>query len=192
LVPAVSPSLIVGETFVDPFGIVAPAVTIAAGASTRSTEAMSKEALRAFTALLREWRTESGATQEQMADTLVISRKTYVLFESSRWLPPMKEQAFTLKILHALDPALAEAFLAALDATVEDFAIPLAPHGADAAAELPDEQAKAAYDAAVYSTAEQFDMSPKAMRAIVTTLLEKMSASKLSMRKAAALAKAPR
>lgn len=69
-----------------------------------------KEVVLEWLAVLRTWRERAPATQDQVAAVLGISRKTYVLFESGRWFPSEREHHFFVHRLHALDPALGEAY----------------------------------------------------------------------------------
>jgi transcriptional regulator with XRE-family HTH domain len=138
---------------------------------------------------LRECRKRLRVTQEQMGATLGISRKTYHLLETQRWFPDAREHAHFVKRLHDLDPAAARAFVDLNDETLEHYAIVKPVPGAAEKA-LEPKQARLAFDAALYATAEELDLSPKAVRPIAAGLLGRLAESGISLAQAAALAKA--
>jgi transcriptional regulator with XRE-family HTH domain len=135
---------------------------------------------------LREFRQDRHLTQDEMAESLGISRKTYLLFETCRWLPPARERGHFVKVLHGHDPALAKLLAGFLDQKVEEVAL-----SADAP-KLDATEAKRVFDIAVYETAEELDMNPRALRPIVAGVIERLAASGITLSQAAALAKATR
>jgi DNA-binding XRE family transcriptional regulator len=138
---------------------------------------------------LRECRKRLRVTQEEMGASLGISRKTYHLFETQRWFPDAREHAHFAKRLHELDPALAGVFADVNGEALEEYAIvKLAPGAAEAG--LDPKQAKLVFEAAVYATAEELDMSPKAVRPIAAGVLTRLAESGISLAQAAALANA--
>ena len=126
-------------------------------------------------------------TQEEMGAELGISRKTYHLFESSAWLPPDRERAHFVKRLYDLDPAAAQTFVGVLGETLEQYVLAL-PSPGPRAAPLDPKHAKLAFDAALYATAEAFEMSPKALRPMAAELLARLAESGVTLAQAAALA----
>ncbi len=129
----------------------------------------SPRAARLVAALL-EWRTHAGKSQVDTAKLLSISRRVYALFEAGRWLPPERERHFFAHTLHALDPRLGAAFAHACGETADAFGLPQpALTSAPSAA-----QARAAYDAAVYSAAEETEVPPRTARALVAAVLTKL------------------
>jgi DNA-binding XRE family transcriptional regulator len=143
--------------------------------------------LRPFAHALQACRKKHGLTQAQMAEALSMTRKTYILFESGRWLPAIRERSHFIKLLYDRDPAAAHALVAALGTTLEDHVFVRSPEGKTAPSDAA--QAKLLHDAAVYATAEQLDLSPKAVRPIAASLFARLAESGVTMEQAAALAK---
>jgi hypothetical protein len=141
---------------------------------------------------LRAVRAKKAWLQSDMADYLEISRKTYVLLESCRWLPPTREQPHFVKRLHEIDPALADAFLAILGQTMNHYAIVTAPPPAassgPAQPALGSVEAKRLYDIAIYEASEELDVTPKVLRPQVALVLSKLHASGVTLAEAAAFA----
>ena len=123
---------------------------------------MNQRTPRLVEALL-EWRARDRKSQATAAALLTISRKTYILFEAGQWLPPDREKHFFAHTLAGLDPHLGETFARACGTTA--VALGLAKPGA--APPPSPAQARAAYDAAVYSAAEEADLPPKPARTLV-------------------------
>jgi DNA-binding XRE family transcriptional regulator len=143
---------------------------------------MTKPAPKLVDALV-EWRARERKSQAAVAEMLSIGRKTYMLFEDGRWLPPDREKHFFAHTLARLDPRLGEAFARACGATGE--ALGLAK---PAVAPLPSPvQARAAYDAAVYSAAEEADVPARTARALVGAVLAKLREAGVTMGQAADL-----
>jgi len=150
---------------------------------------MKMSDLRPLARALDACRKKRAFTQAQMADALMISRKTYVLFENCRWLPPVRERGHFVRSLYNLDPATAQAFVDVLGRTIEEYTLVRQPASAGNVP-IDAKQAKLVFDAAVYATAEDLDMSPKAVRPIAATLLGRLAESGVTLAQAAGLAKA--
>jgi transcriptional regulator with XRE-family HTH domain len=150
---------------------------------------MKLSELEPLAAALRACRKKHDVTQEQMGVALGLSRKTYHLLESPGWLPGFREHAHFVKTLHHLDPAAARAFAGVFGKRVEDYALVLPGAGDARGAPVDPRQAKLVFDAAVYATAEELDMSPKALRPIAAMLLARLADGGVTMAQASALAK---
>jgi transcriptional regulator with XRE-family HTH domain len=144
------------------------------------------------------FRKERGLNQGDIASELGISRKTYVLLESNRWLPQPRAQAHFVKQLHRLHPPLAKVFADLMGASVADFvevrpvvASPPPAAGTTVAVPLEAKHAELVLDSAILGVAEQLDMSPRALRPIVAALLERLAAAGMPMGQAATIAKTP-
>jgi transcriptional regulator with XRE-family HTH domain len=141
---------------------------------------------------LRTFRSARGLTQEEIADVLGISRKTYLLFETTRWFPPARERGHFVKRLYDLDPGLAHTLVGILGETLEDHVVVRelpASSGAAIVAPLDPKEAKRGYDVAIYESAEELEMSPRSLRPIAANVLAKLDASGITLAQAAALAK---
>jgi transcriptional regulator with XRE-family HTH domain/uncharacterized Zn-binding protein involved in type VI secretion len=132
---------------------------------------------------LVEWRTHAGKSQADTAERLSISRRVYALFEAGRWLPPHRERHFFAHTLHALDPRLGDGFARACGTTGEALGL---PKPALVSAPSP-AQARAAYDAAVYSAAEETEVPPRTARALVAAALTKLHEAGVAMDQAEGL-----
>jgi DNA-binding XRE family transcriptional regulator len=143
--------------------------------------------VRAFAARLEERRKAVNSTQNDMASALGISRKTYVLMESGRWLPAPRAGHHMVHVLHGFDPALAAAYAALYDNTVEDFGV--APPAPAAPPKLDPQQARHAYDAAVYAAAEGEDIPAKTLRPVVAAVLAALHEAGMSLEQAAEVAR---
>ena len=137
---------------------------------------MSQRTAELVDALL-EWRARGGKSQATAAELLSISRKTYLLFEGGHWLPPDREKHFFAHTLAGLDPHLGETFARACGTTAAAFGL-----AKPAAAPPPSPaQARAVYDAAVYSAAEEADLPPKTARTLVAAVLAKLRDAGVTM-----------
>lgn len=143
------------------------------------------------------FRKERGLTQGDLASELGISRKTYILLESNRWLPTPRAQADFVKQLHRLHPPAAKVFADIMGASIADFvevrsavAAPAPPAGS-APAPLEAGHARLVLDSAILGVAEQLDMSPRILRPIVAALLERLAAAGMPMGQAATIGKSP-
>jgi hypothetical protein len=132
---------------------------------------------------LVEWRARAGKSQADTAKVLSVSRRVYALFEAGRWLPPDRERHFFAHTLHGLDPRLGDAFARACGTTGEALGLPR-PAVASAPGPV---QARAAYDAAVYSAAEETDVPPKTARVLVAAVLAKLHEAGVTMGQAEGL-----
>ena len=141
--------------------------------------------VRAFAARLEEYRMSDHTTQDVLAGALAISRKTYILLESGRWLPGPRERHHMVHVLHGFDPALAAAFAALYDTRLEEWGIAPAAH----AAPLDARQARHAYDAAVYAAAEQADLPAKTLRPFVAAVLASLREAGMSLEQAVEVAR---
>jgi DNA-binding XRE family transcriptional regulator len=135
---------------------------------------------------LRQWRSRDRKTQEGGARSLSISRKTYLLFESGQWLPPVRERHFFAHVLHGIDPALAAAFARVCETTPQALGLPKKT----TVVLLEAGPAKAVYDAAVYSAAETADIPAKTARALVAAVVKKLAEAGITMDQAAELGRA--
>jgi DNA-binding XRE family transcriptional regulator len=136
--------------------------------------------------LLPEWRARERKTQGDVASVLSLSRKTYVFFETGRWLPSDREKHFFAHALHGLDPRLGDAFARACGTTGEALGLPKPAAAAPGAA-----QARVAYDAAVYSAAEEAEVPPKTARVLVAAVIAKLREAGVTMRQAEDLGRRP-
>lgn len=150
---------------------------------------LMQAALRPFCTALRAYRKKNGITQEEMAETLRLSRKTYIFFEQACWLPPPREVSHVVKRLHDRDASLALAFVQTRGERLEDHVLIRPSRLKASEVSLEAAQAKVAFDTAVYETAEDLDMSPKAVRPIAAALLGKLAAAGVTLGQAAGLAK---
>jgi DNA-binding XRE family transcriptional regulator len=139
---------------------------------------------RAFAVRLEEYRTSDGTTQDDLASALAISRKTYILLESGRWLPGPRERHHMVHTLHRFDPALAATFAALYDTRLEEWGVapPVAP------ARLDPVHARHAYDAAVYAAAEKADLPAKTFRPVVAAVLASLREAGMSLQQAVEVA----
>lgn len=160
-----------------------------AGDSDQENDVATIEERRTLQAALRACRTRLRVTQEELADALGISRKTYVLFESCRWLPSARERGHFVKELHGLDPAAAAALVAAVGETLEDHVMTLPSAAGTVVKPIDAKQAKLVFHAALYETAEELEMAPKDLRPIAAGLLAKLADSGITLAQAATLAK---
>jgi DNA-binding XRE family transcriptional regulator len=142
--------------------------------------------VRAFAARLEEYRTSDGTTQDVLACALAISRKTYILLESGRWLPGPRERHHMVHTLHRFDPALAAEFAALYDTRLEEWGI--APADPAAPARLDPVHARHAYDAAVYAAAEKVDLPAKTGRPFVAAVLASLREAGMSLHQAVEVA----
>jgi DNA-binding XRE family transcriptional regulator len=143
--------------------------------------------VRAFAARLEEWRKSDNSTQDAMASALGISRKTYVLLESGRWVPGARQQHHMVHTLHRFDPALAVAYAALYDTEVEDWGV--APPAPAAPPKLDPQHARPAYDAAVYAAAEEHDLPAQTLRPVLAAVLAALRQAGMSLEQAAEVAK---
>jgi len=155
---------------------------VTAGDSDQENDVATIEERRTLQAALRACRTRLRVTQEELADALGISRKTYVLFESCRWLPSARERGHFVKELHGLDPA-------AVGETLEDHVMTLPSAAGTVVKPIDAKQAKLVFHAALYETAEELEMAPKDLRPIAAGLLAKLADSGITLAQAATLAK---
>jgi transcriptional regulator with XRE-family HTH domain len=154
---------------------------------------MTMADLKPIMRALRDFRSARGLTQDDVANRLGISRKTYLLFESTRWFPPPRERGHFVKRLHDLDAGLAQTLVGILGQTLEDHVVvrqPAASGGAGAGPPLDAKEAKRAYDVVIYECAEELEMSPRALRPIAANVLARLAASGITLAQAAPLAKA--
>ncbi len=138
--------------------------------------------VRAFAYHLEQYRTSDGTTQDVLACALAISRKTYILLESGRWLPGPRERHHMVHTLHRFDPALAAEFAALYDTRVEDWGVAPAP------ARLDPVHARHAYDAAVYAAAEKAGLPAKTFRPLVAAVLASLREAGMSLEQAVEVA----
>lgn len=133
---------------------------------------------------LRKFRAANHLTQQEMADELGISRKTYVLFETCRWFPPFKERAHTLKRLHELDRALADTFLQVTGEDLSDYAIDAGSNGTAQQSGISATAARAAYEKAVSIVAAERDLTRSAVKRVATSVIAALAAAGLTMQQA--------
>jgi DNA-binding XRE family transcriptional regulator len=150
---------------------------------------MKADDLAGLTRLLRAGRAAKHLTQEDAADHLGISRKTYLLMESRRWLPQARERSHFARRLRELHAPAADEFVRLFPEAAEDDAE--AQRRARGVAELGAAQAKLVFDSAVLGVAEELEQSPRLVRALVAAILERLHAGGMPMAQAAAIAKAP-
>jgi DNA-binding XRE family transcriptional regulator len=136
--------------------------------------------LQPLTTALRKTRAALGVRQAEMAEHLGISRKTYVLLESSRWHPPYKERAAMLKRLHELDPELVPTFLGVTGATLDEHALVVEVQ-APRPPRLSAEQLKDVYEKAIAEVATEREMTLAATRKVAGALLRKLAAAGVEM-----------
>ncbi len=135
---------------------------------------------------LRYARARLQLTQEEMGKKLGISRKTYTLFETRRWFPAPRERRHFVKALHELDPVAADALARAMGESLADHVAVSPPSHAPS---LDPQRAKLAFDASLYATAEELDVTPRALRAIAAALLGRLAETGLTMAQAVELAR---
>ena len=127
--------------------------------------------------VLLEWRARARLSQVEAAEVLSVSRRVYALFEAGRWLPPDRERHFFAHTLHGLDARLGDAFARACGTTGEALGLPkpaLTPPPGPA-------QARAAYDAALYSAAEEADVPAKTARVLVAAVVARLREAGVTM-----------
>lgn len=78
---------------------------------------------REFAQRLFDYRTADQSTQEDLAASLGISRKTYILMEQDHWWPHERERHFMVHTLYKLDPSLAGWFAMIYETELEDWGI---------------------------------------------------------------------
>ena len=126
---------------------------------------------------LLEWRARDRKSQVDAAKMLSVARKTYLFLEAGSWLPPVREQHFFAHTLASVDPQLGDAFARACGTTGEALGLPkpaLTPPPGPA-------QARAAYDAAVYSAAEEADVPAKTARVLVAAVVARLREAGVTM-----------
>jgi DNA-binding XRE family transcriptional regulator len=129
---------------------------------------ITQDQMAPFARALRAARLEAQLLQEDLADRLGMSRKTYILFETGRWFPPYKERAWTMRQLQNLDPGLVEPFLAVANDVLADHALeiqPPPPPPRDPNA------ARATFDAIVAQVAAERDMTTSAVTKVAASLV---------------------
>jgi hypothetical protein len=141
---------------------------------------MSQRAPKLVDALL-EWRARERKSQATAAELLSIARKTYMLFEAGRWLPPERERHFFAHTLAGLDPQLGETFARTCGTT----SVALGLAKPTAAPTSSPAQARAVYDAALYSAAEEAELPPKTARTLLAAVLAKLREAGVTMGQAA-------
>jgi hypothetical protein len=146
---------------------------------------------------LQEFRAERGLTQVEAGALLGISRKTYVLFESCRWLPPEREYGHFIKRLHDFDPEIAQLLMRITGRKIDDHVVVrdrvVTSGSAASASQVPAlgaVEAKRAFDVAVFETAEELEMSAGSVRPIVAAVLAKLAGTAIALGQAAELAQA--
>ena len=152
-----------------------------------------EERLREFGSRLHDWRTDDQTTQEDLAATLGLSRRVYILLEQGRWAPRIREMHHMVHSLHKLAPSLAVSFANTVGTTPQDWGVALpapAASGQALAPRVDARQARLAYDAAVYSAAEAADLPPRTLRPIVAAILSDLRDGGLTLEQAAEAAKA--
>jgi transcriptional regulator with XRE-family HTH domain len=152
---------------------------VTGGYTFRST--MPSLQLRAFTRRLRDWRVSHGFDQQRIAVHLGVSRKTYILLETSRWFPPHKERAHFILALSALDPTLVDAALELLGGELDDHVL----RAAGDVSPLDAASTKAAVDDAIRAAADTMDVTARAFRPAASVLLARLAQSGVSVAQAA-------
>jgi DNA-binding XRE family transcriptional regulator len=153
---------------------------------------MKQEDLLPFCRALRAARRANGWTQEHVASELGISRKTYVLMESTRWLPSQRQRAHFVRLLQRMIPTAAEELVRLFGETLDDYvdAKPVVPvQPAPAVPLLEAKYAKLVFDSALLGVAEELDASPRMLRPLVASLLQRLDVVGMPMAQAAGLAK---
>jgi len=150
---------------------------------------MKQEDLLPLRRELREARKKSRMTQDDMATYLGMSRKTYALFESCRWVPTRQRRWHVVTKLHAVHPPAVHSLLKALGQTLDDYTFGVAASPAEAPPTLDAKQAKLAFDAALYSTAEDAELPPKVLRSVANMLLSRLADAGVTLAQAVAMAK---
>jgi DNA-binding XRE family transcriptional regulator len=151
---------------------------------------MKQQDIVPFCYALSAARRARGLTQADVAGELGISRKTYILLESARWLPPSRQRSHVVRVLHGLFPAVAEELVKVFGDTLADYVqvqsvVQVAPARA-----LEATHAKLVFDSAVLGVAEELDASPRMLRPLLAGLLARLDAAGMPMAQAAGLAKA--
>ena len=152
-----------------------------------------REEARAFMIVLRTLREEMGWTQDTLAATLGVSRRTLVSWECGYWLPPVKQRVHLLLALRTAPPAhvldladalgvsrdeairpllepLERAYDAEMEADAAEVAVPLAPAPPPAPRPSP-EALRSAVDAVVQTSADALDVRASDLRTAVTRVL---------------------
>jgi DNA-binding XRE family transcriptional regulator len=158
--------------------------------ATSSRDDMKHQDILPFCRALGTARTAQGLTQEDVAGELGISRKTYVLFESCRWLPPPRQRSHFVKVLHGLFPAAAEELVKVFGDTLEAYVQVRSVVQVAQAPALEATHARLVFDSAVLGVAEELDASPRMLRPLLASLLGRLDAAGMPMAQAAGLAKA--
>ena len=152
----------------------------------RITQAM----IEPLSSALRKTRATLKMRQAEMAAGLGISRKTYVLLESSRWYPPYKERAHMIRCLHELDPSLVAVFVGVAGESLEEHVLtvtaPAEPVRAPSAAAV-----KKAYAEAIAQVAAEQDMTVSAVTKVATGLVARLVAAGVGLDAVAAIASRP-
>jgi transcriptional regulator with XRE-family HTH domain len=145
--------------------------------------------MRPLAKALRETRTARGAVQEEMADALGMSRKTYLLFENARWYPAYKERAYLLARLHEIEPALVPVFLGVTGETLGEHVLVREVAAAVVTAPVLSVAAtKAAYETVVAEVAVERDMTISATRKVAAALVKRLAAAGVTVEGAAGVA----
>lgn len=155
---------------------------------------MKADDIRPFSRALSSARAAHGWTQEDVASALGISRKTYLLMESTRWLPSARQRAHFVRVLHRMIPAAAEELVRLFGETLADYvdtnpASPGQPAPPAVAPLLDTKYARLVFDSALLGVAEELDTSPRILRPLLASLLERLDAAGMPMTQAAGLAK---
>ena len=148
----------------------------------QNREARMTQRARKLVDALLEWRAHDRKSQTAAAQVLSVSRKTYALFEAGSWFPPAREQHFFAHTLGRLDPRLAEAFAHAAGTTGEALGL-RRPTVVSLPSPSP-AQARTAYDAAVYSAAEDAEVPAKTARVLVAAVIAKLRQAGVTIRQA--------
>jgi DNA-binding XRE family transcriptional regulator len=154
---------------------------------------MKQADLLPFCHALSAGRGANGWTQEYVASELGISRKTYILMESTRWLPSPRQRAHFVRVLHRMNPLAAEQLVRLFGETLADYvevkaAAPVQP-AQPVGPPLDAKYARLVFDSAVLGAAEELDTSPRILRPLLASLLDRLDTAGMPMAQAAGLAR---